>query len=134
MDNNKNKGQNPNQGGQQGQGRHDKKNDPVASDNNPPAKSGQQDQGQERSQSQPNQGQKERQGQESGREEGSQSGSQRNITNQDQQRQPTNAGDSGQPMGEEETEGDRQQDERLKPYKNVGDDSEEVEKKTPTME
>jgi hypothetical protein len=35
-------------------------------------------------------------------------------------------------MGEEETEGDPGQ-ERIKPYKNIGDDSEETEKKTPSM-
>lgn len=59
--------------------------------------------------------------------------SEQTITNQDQQRQATNAGDSNRPMGEEETEGDRQREERLKPYKNVGDDSGETDKKTPTM-
>ena len=55
------------------------------------------------------------------------------ITNQDQQRQVTNADNTGRPMGEEETEGDRQREERLKPYKNAGDDSGETEKKSPTM-
>jgi hypothetical protein len=54
------------------------------------------------------------------------------ITNQDEQRQVTNSGGS-KPLGEEETEGDRQREERLKPYKNAGDDSGETEKKSPTM-
>jgi hypothetical protein len=55
------------------------------------------------------------------------------ITNQDEQRQATNAGSSDTPMGEEETEGDRQREEKLKPYKNVGEDSGETEKKSPVM-
>jgi hypothetical protein len=59
--------------------------------------------------------------------------SEQNITNQDEQRQVTNAGAGSNPMGEEETEGDRQREERLKPYKNVGDDSGETEKNSPTM-
>ena len=59
--------------------------------------------------------------------------SEQNITNQDEQRQVTNSGNSNKPMGEEETEGDRQRDERLKPYKNAGDDSGNTEKKSPTM-
>lgn len=57
---------------------------------------------------------------------------QRPLTNQDEQKKRTNAGDSDSPLGENETEGDPGQ-ERLKPYKNIGDDSEDVEKKTPTM-
>jgi hypothetical protein len=57
---------------------------------------------------------------------------QRPLTNQDEQRKPTNAGNSDSPMGEEETEGDPGQ-ERIKPYKNIGDDSKETEKKEPTM-
>jgi hypothetical protein len=56
----------------------------------------------------------------------------RPLTNQDEQRKTTNAGNSDSPMGEEETEGDPGE-ERIKPYKNIGDDSEEVEKKTPSM-
>lgn len=67
----------------------------------------------------------------------SQSGSQqsaewkRPLTNQDEQQETTNADKSDDSaIGEEESEGD----ERLKPYKNIGDDSEETEKKTPTME
>ena len=59
--------------------------------------------------------------------------SDQNITNQDEQRQVTNSGSGSKPMGEEETEGDRQREERLKPYKNVGDDSGETDKKSPTM-
>lgn len=57
---------------------------------------------------------------------------QRPVTNQDAQRKTTNAQGADQPMGEEETEGEPGQ-ERIKPYKNIGDDSEEVEKKTPSM-
>jgi hypothetical protein len=52
------------------------------------------------------------------------------LTNQDEQRKSTNIGGGNRGEGEEESEGD----ERIKPYKNIGDDSEEVEKKTPTME
>lgn len=37
------------------------------------------------------------------------------ITNHDEQRKTTNAGDGGEPMGEQETEGDRRRY-RLKPY------------------
>jgi hypothetical protein len=54
----------------------------------------------------------------------------RPLTNQDEQRKSTNVGGGNRGEGEEESEGD----ERIKPYKNIGDDSEEVEKKTPTME
>jgi hypothetical protein len=57
---------------------------------------------------------------------------QRPLTNQDEQRKPTNAGARDAPMEEEETEGDLGK-ERIKPYKNIGDDSEEVERKTPSM-
>jgi hypothetical protein len=49
------------------------------------------------------------------------------ITNQDEQRQVTNS-DSNKPLGEEETEGDRQREERLEPYKNAGEDSGETER------
>ena len=59
--------------------------------------------------------------------------SDKTVTNQDEQRQVTNSGSDSKPMGEEETEGDRQREERLKPYKNVGDDSGETDKKSPTM-
>jgi hypothetical protein len=70
---------------------------------------------------------------EDSKQSGEQSGEwQRPLTNQDEQRKPTNAGSSDAPMGEEETEGDPGQ-ERIKPYKNIGDDSEETEKKTPSM-
>lgn len=37
------------------------------------------------------------------------------VTNQDEQRKTTNAGDSDQPMGEQETEGDRRRY-RVRPY------------------
>lgn len=55
------------------------------------------------------------------------------ITNQDQQRQATNAGDSNRPMGEEETEGDRQREEQLKPYITEGNDSAQTEKNSATV-
>ncbi len=71
----------------------------------------------------------------SGNEAHGQSGElKRPITNQDQQRQTTNAGSNEPAMGEEETEGDRRQHERIEPYKNMGDDSKDIEKKKPTME
>ena len=63
--------------------------------------------------------------------ESSQSGEwRRPLTNQDEERKSTNIGGGNRGEGEEESEGDQ----RIKPYKNIGDDSEEVEKKTPTME
>jgi hypothetical protein len=62
---------------------------------------------------------------------GSQSGEwPRPLTNQDEQKKSTNIGGGNRGEGDEQSEGD----ERIKPYKNIGDDSEEVEKKTPTME
>lgn len=45
------------------------------------------------------------------------------ITNQDEQRQVTNSGDSKSPMGEEETEGDRQRSNQLSNYKNSQDNT-----------
>jgi hypothetical protein len=42
---------------------------------------------------------------------------QRIVTNQDEQRKATNTGNTGEVMGEEETEGDT--DKRIKPYKNI---------------
>ncbi len=54
-----------------------------------------------------------------------------NITNQDQQRQVTNADAGNRPMGEEETEGDRR-DEHLKAYKNP-EASGSVSKHSPTV-
>ena len=56
----------------------------------------------------------------------------RPLTNQDEQRKTTNVQNNDNALSEEETEGE-QHHERIKPYKNVGDDSEEVEKKTPSM-
>jgi hypothetical protein len=123
-----NKAADPNKGPQQGkekpgQGYHDRKNDPVA-DNNPTSKQGKETAQSLQERSNPS------------RSESSQAGEwKRPLTNQDEQQKPTNAGegdDAG--LTEEQTEGDRRQDERLRPYKNVGDDSEEVEKKTPSME
>jgi len=42
---------------------------------------------------------------------------QRVVTNQDEQRRATNTGNTGEVMGEEETEGDPSK--RIKPYKNL---------------
>jgi hypothetical protein len=127
MDKNKNtkqsgKGQAP-QG--KGQGNQQRKNDPTAQSDKHTK---------QQSSSSPNQpGGQPRTQPDSAQNTSEQSGrSNQTITNQDEQHQVTNAG-SDKPMGEEETEGDRQREERLKPYKNVGDDSGETEKKSPTM-
>jgi hypothetical protein len=113
MDKNKNLGQ-PDQEKRQGQPNqqeHIRKNEPVM-DNNPSGKDKSSDRSQEQGQGQSGEWK-------------------RPLTNQDEERKSTNVGKTtDNPTGEEESEGD----ERLKPYKNVGDDSEEVEKKTPTME
>ena len=89
-----------------------RKNEPVM-DNNPSGKDKSSDASQEKSSAQ-------------------QAGEwRRPLTNQDESKQPTNAGDSDEkPVGDEESEGDK----RIEPYKNIGDDSEEVQKKTPSME
>lgn len=55
------------------------------------------------------------------------------ITNQDEQRRATNAGNSNDVMGEQEIEGDRWRNDRSRPYKN-GDDFINIQRKTPTME
>ena len=53
------------------------------------------------------------------------------TTNQDEQRTPTNEGESSDtPVTEDEKEGDSNL-KKIEPYKNIGDDSEEVEQKTP---
>ena len=119
MDKNKNQGQ-PGQekkGGQPNQQENLNKGQSQGSepkDNNPSGKTGEQPQG----------GQQPQGGEQAGEWK-------RPLTNQDEERQVTNAGKSDDnATGEEESEGDQ----RIKPYKNIGDDSEEVEKKTPTME
>lgn len=53
----------------------------------------------------------------------------RPLTNQDESKKETNVGKTGEGVGEEESEGDK----RIEPYKNIGDDSEEVQKNTPSM-
>lgn len=128
----KNKSQNQTGQGKQGQAQDQsgqRKNEPTANvrgteqgrQQQPGSKVNQQT-GQQAHQSESNQGGSSQTGK-----------SDQTITNQDEQRQATNSGTSNRPMGEEETEGDRQREERLKPYKNAGDDSGETEKKSPTM-
>jgi hypothetical protein len=55
------------------------------------------------------------------------------ITNQDEQRRATNAGNANDVMGEQETEGDRWRNNRSRPYIN-SDDFINIQRKTPTME
>ena len=55
------------------------------------------------------------------------------ITNQDEQRRATNAGNTNDVMGEQETEGDRWRIDRSRPYKN-SDDFMNIQRKTPTMD
>jgi hypothetical protein len=122
MDKNKKQGQSNPDKGNAGpkQGKHERKNDPVASQRPDPKNQRSQESQQDQDRAKGNTGE-------------APSGEwKRPLTNHDEQRKPTNAGNSGEPMGEEETEGDPGQ-ERIKPYKNIGDDSEEVEKKTPSM-
>lgn len=116
------------QGRNQNQGNQQRKNEPAAQRGN--ENQGRQQEG-SKQQSVP---QSQRAGTDMSQSGSQQSGrSGQTITNQDEQRQATNSGDSSRPMGEEETEGDRQRQERLKPYTNVGDDSGETDKKSPTM-
>jgi hypothetical protein len=57
------------------------------------------------------------------------------ITNQDEQRQATNAGnDQEAPVNASQPAADRRHEERSQPYKNTGKDSEEIEEETTTME
>lgn len=98
-------------------GRYERKNDPVAN----------QGSGSEKSQTDRSREQSQGNQQQSGEWK-------RPLTNQDEQRKPTNTGASNDTgLNEEEQEGDSSQ-ERIKPYKNMGDDSKEVERKTPSME
>lgn len=55
------------------------------------------------------------------------------ITNHDEQRRATNAGNTNDVMDEQETEGDRWRTDRSRPYKN-SDDFMNIQRKTPTME